>query len=132
MFSFSGQRVASSCDDVSEGSRLPRRRLRLVCRALNEYFICTSHGWLQLDGPGSLVDDQGRVVCELDSSTSTGGRGVGPVERLSLSTMINPEELTTHIISRILNSQTPPPPRAPARVHAPAPEDPRTGVQPLR
>ena len=73
-----------------------RRRLRQVCRAWNEYIINTSHRWLQLDDPGSL-DEQGRVVYELDSSTSTGSRGVGPVERLS--TIIDSEELTTRILS---------------------------------
>jgi hypothetical protein len=73
-----------------------RRRLRLVCRTWNEYIINSSHRWLQLDDPGCL-DEQGRAVYELDSSTPGPGGDVGPVERLS--TTINSEELASHILS---------------------------------
>jgi hypothetical protein len=65
-----------------------RRRLRLVCRAWNEFIRLTGHRWLQLD--------EGSAVYDLDSTTP-GARGVRAVEKLS--TTISSEELVTPILS---------------------------------
>jgi len=56
-----------------------RRRLRLVCRAWNEFVLFTSHRWLPLEEDSS-------PMYKLDSTTTarTNG-GVGPVEKLSMS-----------------------------------------------
>ena len=65
------------------------RRLRLVCRAWNEFVLLSRHRWLQLD-------DKWSPVYDLDSTTSSAG-GVRPVERLSMT--INSEELVVPILS---------------------------------
>jgi len=54
-----------------------RRRLRLVCRAWNEFVLFTSHRWLPLEDWSPMY--------KLDSTTTarTNG-GVGPVEKLSM------------------------------------------------
>ena len=73
------------------------KRLRLVCRAWNEFFLITSHRWLQLDEEGSPMYDL--------ETTTPGAGGVRAVERLS--TTIISEELvdpilawTSHILKR--------------------------------
>jgi hypothetical protein len=73
-----------------------RSRLRLVCRAWNEYMISTRHRWLHLSNQRSL-DEQGRALFKLDVSTPGPGGGVGPVERLS--TTITSNALATPILS---------------------------------
>jgi hypothetical protein len=65
-----------------------RRRLRLVCRAWNEFILLTRHRWLQL-GEGSAVYD-------LDSTTP-GTRGIRAVEKLSMT--ISSEEFVTPVLS---------------------------------
>ena len=68
-----------------------RRCLRLVCQTWNEFVLFTSHRWLQLE--------EGSAMYERDSTTMTtpDARGVGPVERLSMT--ISSEELATPILS---------------------------------
>jgi len=52
-----------------------RRRLRLVCRAWNEFVLSTSHRWLQLDDLCPMY--------KLDLRTTRANGGVGPIEILS-------------------------------------------------
>jgi hypothetical protein len=67
-----------------------RRRLRLVCRAWNEFFVFSNHRWL-------LLKDRSPMY-KLDSTTTTRAKGgVGPVE--SLSVAIDLEELVIPILS---------------------------------
>jgi len=85
-----------------------RGRLRLVCRAWNEFFRLRRHRWLQLDNEHSPMYKR--------DSTTTGTGGVRPVERLSMK--ITMEYLvipilswTSHILQRPAN-------RSPLRVFA--------------
>jgi len=81
------------------------RRLRLVCRAWNEFVLFTSHRWLPLEEDSS-------PMYKLDPTTSYAKGGIGPVEKLS--TIINSNEVVTtpilswvsHILKRPA-SQTP-------------------------
>jgi len=66
-----------------------RRRLRLVCRAWNEFVLFTSHRWL-------LLGDYSPMYT-LDSTTIRAKGGVGPIE--ILSTKISRNELVTPILS---------------------------------
>jgi len=66
-----------------------RRRLRLVCRAWNEFVLFTSHRWLPLKGRSPKY--------KLDSTTTRAKGGVGPIE--ILSTEICQKELVTPILS---------------------------------
>jgi len=66
-----------------------RRRLRLVCRAWNEFVLLTSHRWL-------LLEDHS-PMCKLDSTTIRAKGGVGPTE--ILSTEIFQNELVTPILT---------------------------------
>jgi len=81
-----------------------RRRLRLVCRAWNEFVLFTSHRWMPLEGDSS-------PMYKLDPTTSYAKGGVGPVEKLI--TIIDSNELATPIlpwVSHLLKrpaSQTP-------------------------
>jgi len=81
-----------------------RRRLRLVCRAWNEFVLSTSHRWLPLEEDSS-------PMYKLDPTTSYANGGVGPVEKLS--TVINSNEGVTPILSWVSHilkrpaSQTP-------------------------
>jgi len=73
-----------------------RQRLRLVCRAWNEFVLLSRHRWLQLD--------EGSPMYDLDSTTSGVG-GVRPVERLSMTIrsggMVVPIlSWTSHILQR--------------------------------
>jgi len=55
-----------------------RKRLRLVCRAWNDFVLFTSHRWLQLHERSPMY--------KLDSTTTARANGgVGPVEKLSMS-----------------------------------------------
>jgi len=80
-----------------------RRRLRLVCRAWNEFVLFTSHRWL-------LLEEDSSPMYKLDPTTSY-ARGVGPVE--NLTTIINSNEVVTPILSWVSHilkrpaSQTP-------------------------
>jgi len=82
-----------------------RRRLRLVCRAWNEFVLFTSHRWLPLEEDSS-------PMYKLDPTTSYAKGGIGPVEKLT--TIINSNEVVTtpilswvsHILKRPA-SQTP-------------------------
>jgi len=67
-----------------------RRRLRLVCRAWNEFVLFTSHRWLPLEEVSS-------PMYKLDPTTSYAKGGVGPVEKLT--TIINSDEVATPILS---------------------------------
>jgi len=75
-----------------------RERLRLVCRAWNEFVLSTSHRWLRLEHTRSKY--------ALDSETTIRAKGgVGPVEKLStkvyswdLMTLILP--WVSHILKR--------------------------------
>ena len=85
-----------------------RRRLRLVCRTWNEFVLFTSHRWLDLD--------EGNAIYELDSTTTTSGaRGVGPVERLS--TTINSEESATPVLSWVSHILRRPANQSPLRAY---------------
>ena len=81
-----------------------RRRLRLVCRAWNEFVLFTSHRWL-------LLEEDSSPIYKLDPTTSYAKGGVGPVEKLS--TVIDSGELVTPILSWVSHilkrpaSQTP-------------------------
>ena len=66
-----------------------RRRLRLVCRAWNEFVLFTSHRWL-------LLGDYSPMYT-LDSTTIRAKGGVGPIE--ILSTEISRNELVTPILT---------------------------------
>jgi len=65
-----------------------RGRLRLVCRAWNEFVLISSHRWLHLD--------EGSRMYDLDSTTRGSG-GVRPVEKLS--TTITSEGMVVPILS---------------------------------
>jgi len=67
-----------------------RRRLRLVCRAWNEFVLFTSHRWLPLEEVSS-------PMYKLDPTTSYAKGGVGPVEKLT--TIIRSNEVATPILS---------------------------------
>jgi len=81
-----------------------RRRLRLVCRAWNEFVLFTSHRWL-------LLEEDSSPVYKLDPTTSYAKGGIGPVEKLT--TVINSNEVVTPILSWVSHilkrpaSQTP-------------------------
>jgi hypothetical protein len=64
------------------------KRLRLVCRAWNEFVLLTGHRWLQLDERSAVYDLL---------STTPGARGVRGVEKLSMT--ISSEELVTPMLS---------------------------------
>jgi len=86
-----------------------RRRLRLVCRAWNEFVLFTRHRWLPLE--------QRSPMYKLDSTTTarTNG-GVGPVEKLS--TVINPNELGTPILSWVSHILKRPASQTPLRTYS--------------
>ena len=66
-----------------------RERLRLVCRAWNEFVLSTSHRWLRLEDTSTEY--------ALDSATTIRANGgVGPVEKLS--TKINSWDLVSLIL----------------------------------
>jgi hypothetical protein len=74
-----------------------RRCLRLVCRAWNDFVLFTSHRWLLLKNWSP--------VYELDSTTTTRAKGVGPIENLAmkigLPELVNPIlSWASHILKR--------------------------------
>jgi len=85
-----------------------QRRLRLVCRAWNEFVLLSRHRWLQLD-------DKWSPVYDLDSTTSSAG-GVRPVERLSMT--INSEELVVPVLSWTSHILQRPAGQSPLRAYA--------------
>jgi len=85
-----------------------RRRLRLVCRAWNEFVLLSRHRWLQLV-------DEGSPIYGLDSTTPGAG-GVRPVERLS--TKINSDELVVPILSWTSHILQRPADQSPLRAYA--------------
>jgi len=66
-----------------------RRRLRLVCRAWNEFVLFTSHRWLLLGDYSPMYN--------LDPTTIRAKGGVGPIE--ILSTEIRSKEFVTPVLS---------------------------------
>ena len=66
-----------------------RRRLRLVCRAWNEFVLFTRHRWLLLEDCSPMF--------KLDSTTTRAKGGVGPIE--ILSTEIRSREFVTPVLS---------------------------------
>jgi len=83
------------------------RRLRLVCRAWNEFVLLSRHRWLQLD--------EGSPMYDLDSTTSGVG-GVGPVERLSMT--ITSEGMVVPILSWTSHILQRPADQSPLRAYA--------------
>jgi len=66
-----------------------RRRLRLVCRAWNEFVLFTRHRWLRFEDYSPMY--------KLDSTTTRAKGGVSPIE--ILSTEINREKFITPALS---------------------------------
>jgi len=100
-----------------------RRRLRLVCRAWNEFVLLTGHCWLLLDGRNPMY--------ELDPTTTPRVKGgVGPVENLFTSIrrrdMVAPTlSWVSHILKRPAN-------QSPLRAYAlHVLETPMAGYNPL-
>jgi len=84
-----------------------RRRLRLVCRAWNEFVLFTRHRWLRLEDYSPMY--------KLDSTTTRAKGGVGPIE--ILSTEINWEEFVTPVLSWASHILRRPASRSPLRAY---------------
>ena len=87
-----------------------RRRLRLVCRAWNEFVLFTSHRWLPLEDWSPMGG--------LDSTTTTRTikGGVGPVEKLS--TLIHQHDLATPTLSWVSHILKRPESQSPLRAYS--------------
>jgi len=84
-----------------------RRRLRLVCRAWNEFVLFTRHRWLRLEDYSPMY--------KLDSTTTRAKGGVGPIE--ILSTEIGSKEFVTPVLSWASHILRRPASQAPLRAY---------------
>jgi hypothetical protein len=85
-----------------------RRRLRLVCRAWNEFILFTRHRWL-------LLEERSPMYWLDSTATSRAKGGVGPVERLSMT--INSNELVTSALSWVSHILKRPAHQSPLRAY---------------